>query len=308
MGRRGHDRSRISFAGLVLELILGLAWALPFRVFRFLSMSIMGAYRLLAGRKLTKTARQSLDIAFGDALPVREKARITRVSFDNLVGSIVGHGYAVARPKTTHRFFSVEGREYLDAALARGKGAAIAIAHFGPFSWMLFRFADLGYPANVVMRPPRDKGLFDKLLTSRKRCGINIIYSVPLRSCVVESLKVLGQGELVFMPIDQNYGGQGRLFVDFFGRPAATAPGPVAFALKTGAPLFFIYAMPDGPLHWRIVIGPEVKLEKAASERETLLKNTAALTKRLETLVRQHPDQWSWMHKRWKAVPREGEI
>jgi KDO2-lipid IV(A) lauroyltransferase len=291
-----------------LELILGLAWLLPFRAFRFFSISVMRCYRLGAGRKLDKTARQSLDIAFGDTLSAGEKTRIVRASFDNLVGSMLGHAYAAIHPKTTHRFFSVEGREHLDAALSSGKGAAIAIAHFGPFSWMLFRFAGLGYPLNVVMRPPRDKGLYDMMLTAQKRCGINIIYSVPVRSCVAESIEAFGRGEMVFMAVDQNYGGQGRLFVDFFGRPAATAPGPVAFALKTGAPLLFIYALPDGVLHWRIVIGPAIKLEKAASERETLRLNTAALTKRLEDLVRKHPDQWSWMHKRWKTVPRDGEI
>jgi KDO2-lipid IV(A) lauroyltransferase len=295
-------------ASVTLELLLGIAWLLPFRIFRFLAILVMRFYRRVFGRKLVANARESLGIAFGSSLSDADKSRIARVSFDTLVEGMLGIFCAVARPKRAEKFFSVEGQEHLDKALGRGKGAAIAIAHLGPFSWMIFRFVDLGYSVNVVMRPPRDNGLYEKLLTSKKRCGINLIYSVPVRSCVVESRKALERGELVFMPVDQNFGGQGRLFVDFFGRPAATAPGPVAFALKTGTPLFFIYALPDGWLRWRIIIAPEIPLEKAGTEREALLRNTAALAKRLEGLVRQYPEQWSWMHRRWKAVPRAGEI
>lgn len=286
---------------------MGLARFLPFGAFLRLGQLALGFYYAVAGRKLRKVARESLTVAFGNSLSDAEKNRITQSSFQNLMNGLIGKVFSSRHPGFAGKVFTLEGQTALDSALRENKGAVIAVAHFGPFSWMMFKFIDLGYRVSVVMRPPRNSFVYSRLKDSRQICKLQILYSSPVRNCVVDSVKALEQGEIVFMPVDQNYGGQGRVFVDFFGRKAATAPGPVMFALKTGSPLFFAYALPEGRGRFRITLDP-VPLVSGTSERETLVLNTATLTKKIEGLARQYPEQWSWMHKRWKTVPREGEI
>ncbi|NTV29517.1 MAG: lysophospholipid acyltransferase family protein [Candidatus Omnitrophica bacterium] len=289
-------------------LLTVLARILPPSAFCAFGRFGMSLFYILAGRKLRKVSRESLSVAFGSGMAEEEKMRIAEASAKNLMSGLVGHACSAFRPGLATRIFSLDGKESLDSALQKGRGAVISVAHFGPFSWMLYKFIDLGYKVNVVMRPPRNGFLYKKFRDAKRICGLNIIYSVPVRQCVVECLQALEKGELVFMPVDQNYGGTGRVFVDFFGRKAATATGPVMFARKTGAPLFFAHALPEGSGRFRITLSPEIALEKGVSEREALIAGTAAVTKIVEDLARAYPEQWSWMHKRWKAVPRDGEV
>ncbi len=285
-----------------------LAGILPYSVFRSLGRSVLACYYVFAGRKMRKVATESLSVAFGNTISDEDKKRISNSAADSLLNGFIGHAYSIWHRGFSDLLFSLDGKDRLDAGLKRGKGAVIAVAHFGPFSWMIFKFIDLGYRVNVVMRPPRNSYLWKKFRDSGDICGMNIIYSVPVRGCVVECTQALERGELVFMPVDQNYGGAGRVFVDFFGRPAATAPGPVIFASKLGAPMFFAYALPCNKGSFRITVSPEIGLEQGGSGKEGLIANTARVTKMVEDVARQYPEEWSWMHKRWKAVPREGEL
>lgn len=280
---------------------------LPWAAFRALTRGVVWVLYFISSR-LRRNAQESLDIAFGAALPGKEKSRVARQSFFNLAEGIAGFIYAVEHPEVTEKKFVWEGKEHLDQALARGKGAVVVISHFGPFVWMLQHFANTGYRLNVVMRPPRSAFLKVKFLESQKRVNMAPIYSTPVKSCVLASFETLKRGEIVVFPIDQNYGGQGRVFVDFFGRKAATAPGAVGFSLKTKAPLFMAYCLPMPDGRFKIIIPPEIPLEGEVDDRAALIRYTALITSRFEGLIREHPEQWTWMHRRWKAVPREGEI
>jgi KDO2-lipid IV(A) lauroyltransferase len=109
------------------------------------------------------------------------------------------------------------------------------------------------------------------------------------------------------MPVDQNYGGPGRIFVDFFGRKAATAAGPAAYAFKTGAALLTAFAYPLGRGRWKVVIKP-VHFDPDMPEREAVRAATQEMTSRVEAAAREYPGEWVWMHRRWKAVPKPGEV
>jgi KDO2-lipid IV(A) lauroyltransferase len=267
----------------------------------------MRSYYLISWR-LRRNAMESLTIAYGDKLSLDEKKRIARLSFLNLANGLGEYAYAFVHPDICDLCFTLTGREHLDNALKAGKGAVIAIAHIGPFAAMLLHFIRLGFKSNVVMRPPRNPGIREKISQARERVGLNVIYTSPLKSCVVECYRALERNELLAMPIDQNYGGAGRVFVDFFGRLAATAPGVIVYAVKLGSPVLFTYALPAEKGQFHIVIEPPMTIVPKATDRETLVYNTGVLTKRLEQLIREHPEHWSWMHRRWKAVPRRGEI
>ncbi len=258
-------------------------------------------------RKAEKYALDTLTRAYGHGFSAEEKKRLARDSFLNLADGLAGFIFSFSRPGMTRDIFDFDGQEKLTAALAAGRGAVIGIAHFGPFAWMLYRFIAEGYLVSVVARPPRGKFLKEKFRDAFRHVGLKVILSVPIRSCVVESVRVIEAGELLFMPVDQNYGGPGRLFVDFFGVPAATAPGPVMYARKTGAPLLMAFAVPDGRNKFRIRIEGPLELARTNDERQDLLVNTRAFTAMVEKYVREYPDQWSWLHRRWKCVPRENE-
>jgi KDO2-lipid IV(A) lauroyltransferase len=332
-----------------VDALLGLARLWPYRAFRGLCLGTMVIFYRVAGRKLRRAARASLEIAWPGKLSLAEKDRIALAAYLSLVRGFVGHVYSARHPALTDEVFGIEGREAVDAALKQGKGAVFAIAHFGPFTWMLLKCVRCGWRVNVVMRPPRDIEVGRRLQAASAATGLNLVFSVPVRECVTRCRELLARGEVVVLPIDQNYGGPGRVFVDFCGRPAGTATGPAVFALKTGAPLFFAHALPldgsasekdpgpgarpapecgpgfaadpgsekdvpsaarpePGRERFRVVISPEIPLDPGVSERDTLKATTARLTKMVESLARRYPEQWSWMHRRWKAVPRDGEI
>ncbi len=157
------------------------------------------------------------------------------------------------------------------------------------------------------MRPPRSEALRKDLISRRDTFAPQPIYSTPIRECVVACSQVLRRNEVLVMPVDQNYGGPGRVFVDFFGRKAATAAGPAAYAAKTGAALLTAFARPNGRGRWKITVAP-VAIDRTVPEQEAILKATQEITARVEAEARANPGEWSWMHRRWKAVPREGEV
>lgn len=258
-------------------------------------------------RKAERYALETLTCAFGDGLDPAAKKRLARTSFLNLADGLAGYIFTFARPALALPVFDFEGQDKIASALARGKGAVIGIAHFGPFAWMMFRFIAEGYKVSVVAKPPRGGFLREKFRDSFRHTGVNVILSTPVRACIVESMQAIEAGHLVFMPVDQNYGAAGRIFVNFFGKPAATAPGPVMYAQKTGVPLLMAFALPSGEGKFKIVIEGPLELVRTGDERRDLVVNTQAFTAVVEQYVRRYPEQWSWLHRRWKCVPRDNE-
>jgi len=149
------------------------------------------------------------------------------------------------------------------------------------------------------MRDARAEKIF---MAKRSRFGIKTIYSQPRKVCIENSLRALRNNELLFVPIDQNFG-TGGVFVDFFGRKAATAIGPVVLAQRTKAtivPCFIIRQRDD--TH-KIIIEPPLNLEEASGQNETVTINIQKLTNIIESYIRRYPAQWGWIHRRWKSRP-----
>lgn len=187
--------------------------------------------------------------------------------------------------------------ELLDAALERGKGALLLTGHFG--NWELFGslLAYCGYPFSCIAREQKNP-LTDRVINRiRKRSGAKVI---PLGVSIREVIRNLRANRFVAIVADQDAGRDG-VFVDFFGRPSSTSPGVAALALKTGAVIVFGYAVRQSDGRHRMVMEPfpvpEHPLPKEALEKQILQTYSA----RLEALVRETPDHWFWMHKRWKT-------
>ena len=141
-------------------------------------------------------------------------------------------------------------------------------------------------------------------MKKRDQLGIKTIYSQPRKDCVDSSIRSLRNNELVFIPIDQNFGTAG-VFVDFFGRKAATATGPVILAQRTQAALLPCFIVRQEDNTHRIIFEPILELKEGRDPKETIVINIQALTDIIESYIRKYPAQWGWIHRRWKSQGKQ---
>ena len=262
-------------------------------------ISLMG-YHL--ARKHRKIALESLAIAFGQDKTQQELGQIAKDCFIFMVKAGVELMFLLDRPKLLKERVKIVGRENLDSALARGRGAILVSAHFGSFPLILARLSLLGYKTVGIMRPMRDIRAEKMFMERRDKFNIKTIYNQPRSTCVNKTIEALRNNELVFLPIDQNFG-TGGVFVDFFGRKAATATGPVVLAQRTKAvilPCFIIRQKDD--TH-KIIFESPLNLEQGRSSQETVIINIQRLTNIIESYIRKYPAEWGWIHRRWKSKP-----
>jgi KDO2-lipid IV(A) lauroyltransferase len=253
-------------------------------------------------KKQRKIALDSLSIAFGKEKSPREIEEIARDCFIYMAKSAVELMFLFDKPRALRELVEIQGRQNLDKALAAGRGAILVSAHFGNFPLLLGRLALEGYKAGGIMRPMRDAKVEKIFLEKRDKFGVKTIYSQPRNECVNNTIAALRNNELVFIPIDQNFG-TGGVFVDFFGEKAATATGPVIFAQRTKAALIpcFILRQPDD--RHKIIFEAELELKEGKDAQDTILINIQRLTDIIESYIRRYPAEWGWIHRRWKSKP-----
>ncbi|OGX28021.1 MAG: hypothetical protein A2787_01460 [Omnitrophica WOR_2 bacterium RIFCSPHIGHO2_01_FULL_48_9] len=254
-----------------------------------------------------RIAAESLAIAFGGKKDKKEVDKIFHDCFWNVASGMMELMYYMEHPEWISRMAYFEGKEHLDAALRQGKGAIAVSAHFGNFPLMLLRCVQEGYKTNAIIRPTRDQEIEKYFFNLRTQLGLNTVYSMPRKQCVDTSLRVLRNNEILFIPLDQNFGSQGGVFVDFFGQKAATATGPVIFAMRTKAPIIPMFVIREKDDRHRIIVEPPLELEYKENDRETLEVNTARITQLIERYIRRYPQEWGWMHRRWKHQPMPAE-
>jgi KDO2-lipid IV(A) lauroyltransferase len=198
------------------------------------------------------------------------------------------------------RLVSFTGLEHAEAALARGRGALMVSAHLG--NWELHALAhSLAFGPVCVVGRPLDNPLLDARLNALRTLGGSSVISK--RKALQRILEGLRRNLMVAVLIDQNTQEKDGIFVDFFGRPACTTTVAAALAVKTGCALVPCHArlLDDG--RYRLMLDPPLEWTPSG-EREA---DIAALTQRLTTIiegwVREAPEQWLWLHRRWKTQP-----
>jgi Kdo2-lipid IVA lauroyltransferase/acyltransferase len=194
-----------------------------------------------------------------------------------------------------------DGRAHVDDARAAGRGVVYVTGHFGNWEFYGMVFARIGEPVGVVARP-LDNPALDALLTAfRTRFGNTVISK---RRALPDILRLIRKGAGVAILVDQNVQEQDGIFVEFFGRPAATTTVAAALAVKTSCALVPVHceALPDG--RYRFVYGRPIEWTSSGSRLDDIARLTQALTSEIEGWVRERPEQWLWMHRRWKTQPR----
>lgn len=202
---------------------------------------------------------------------------------------------AIQKEDIGKRLF-LNGLEAMNDAVAGGNGGIVISGHLGNWEMIGAACARLGYPVSFVVTTQRNKLVQEWLDNLRKTAGIEII---PRRQAIKGVLSALRRNRLVAILIDQDAHEEG-VFVPFFGQLSSTPRGPAVFHLRTGAPLIFMssYRLPGELYKCNL---ETIHVEKSASQEEIM----ATLTQKLEQAVRIAPEQWSWMHRRWKTLPPE---
>lgn len=191
-----------------------------------------------------------------------------------------------------------EGLENYEKAHAKNKGVIFFTGHFGNWEFLPAACAILFQPINIVYRQMDDPVIREMVDRVRRHSGTQLI---PKGGAARRLIRFLGRNENIGILADQNVAWQEGVFVDFFGRPASTTSGLAAIALQTGAPVIpaFTYRMKDG--RYRLVVWEEVDIIRTGDYDRDILENTQRFTDIIEEMIRKHPEQWFWLHQRWKT-------
>lgn len=255
-------------------------------------------------RRHRKEVLENLALAFGSDLSRREKQRIARGAYRHFGGVFFDFIRSpVLSPKKIEKIAEFEGWENLERAFDRGRGVLILTAHYGYWELMGVAQGYRGRPLSVVARR-LDNPLLERMLQRyRTRSGNVVIYK---QNAIREVFRALRRNESVAVLIDQNMSPKQGVFVDFFGVPASTTPILSAVALKTGAPIVPAFSMPMPGGKWKFIYEPPLELGNNGDRGEALVRVTQECTNIIERHIRERPEIWLWMHRRWKSRP-EGE-
>lgn len=266
----------------------------------------LAAFAFLLLGKQRKIALESLETAFGKEKSAAERRKIAKDCFIYMAKSAVELLFFIDRPQLVRGWVQISGKQHLEAALSQGRGAILVSAHFGNFPLLLAKLSLEGYKAGAIMRPMRDQRTEKFFLRKRHKFGVKTIYSQPRHTCVENTIRALRGNELILIPIDQNFGTSG-VFVDFFGRKAATATGPVVLALRTKAMILPCFMVRQEDDTHKIIFEPPIDLEKTEDRKEIVLNTIQKLTYIIESYIRKYPAEWGWIHRRWKSKPNSKE-
>jgi KDO2-lipid IV(A) lauroyltransferase len=255
----------------------------------------------LSSRKLRRVGEMNLQIAFPE-MGESERKRLLRKSMINL-GRHLGEfsRFATVTPEQLRRTTACQGLELLDAARARGRGVIIITAHLGAWEMVGFALSALGYPFDFLVRRIENPAIERLIETTRTRFGNRTINK---RRAARSMLSVLRGGGMLGLLVDINVVRNKGIFVDFFGVPASTTFLAAKLALRTGAVVVPIFApWEEDQQRFVLRIGAPLAIERSGDEEKDIRRLTTAFTKTVEDHIRRYPDQWLWIHKRWRTRP-----
>lgn len=291
-------RERAEYA--VVWLLVRSLGALPRSMARSVGAAIGAlAYRALG--RLRKVGQRNLELAFLQ-VGTAERERMLREVYRNL-GWLLAEfclmpGYTAERAS---EFIRYEGLENYLQARDRGKGVLVLTGHLGAWELSSFYHSLMGYPMGMVIRR-LDNPLVDRFV-NRIRClhGNRVIHKDDFARGLIASMRA---GETVGILMDTNMTPPQGVFVPFFGEEACTASGMARVAAKTGAavvPGFLLWEKSEG--RYVLHFGEPLNVVSTGDSEQDALVNTATFTAVIEWYVRRYPEQWLWMHRRWKTRP-----
>jgi len=284
---------RITFAWLVFTSHLLRPWSI-----RAVGNLLGDAFYVLS-RRYRNVTLNNLRAAFADEKSESELREIARGVFRHFTRGALEFFYLLSLDRSRiEGMIDIEGREHIDAALAQGRGCILLTAHYGNWELLARKLVVLGYKVSVIARDSDDPGMTGITTRIRESGG----YCVFDRDQpIIGAFRKLKNNECLGILPDQN-DAEG-IFVDFFGRPTATAVGPAMLALKSGAKIVPVFARRVDGGHYMARCYPAIEYVPAGNEKQDIPALTALVNKAIEREIRLNPSQWLWLHDRWKLSP-----
>lgn len=252
--------------------------------------------------RYSKVARENLKITFKNEKSIKQINKIARDVFLNLG---ISAAEVLSMPKIKRqidkKIYAV-GFEKIDKALSNGKGAIMLCSHFGNWELLPAYFVAKGYPSNVIARRIYYEKYDEWVRILRNNTGVNVIFRDESPRKIVEALK---NNELLGILPDQDIDSIEGIFVNFFNRPAYTPIAPVALAMKMECPILPCFIIREKDNRHKIVIEDPLELKAGNSKQQDLAENTQLWSNMIESYIRKYPQQWVWMHSRWKTKPED---
>lgn len=273
---------------------------LPLTLSQWLSF-VVGRFLHLVTPGRRAVAYRNISLCFPEKSDILRK-RIIRGAYDNLARVLLTIGrMRRLNSANINEWIQYEGFEHYSSGINKGQGVLFLTAHLGNWELSAVAHALYGNPMHVMVRP-LDNPLLHRLLENRRtHCGNRTIQKQEFGRSILQALR---NNESVGILLDQNISAESGWFVDFFGVRTSASPGFAKIAMRTGATVIpGIAAWKNREGRYTLKFYPPLEMVSSGDEESDLVVNTQLCHSAIEQMIREYPEQWLWMHRRWKVRP-----
>lgn len=286
----------------IVCLLIGLLRILPLRLGVWVG-SLLGRIHYFIDARHRRLTIEHLQLAYGQAKTLSELKQIARNSYRSQGMSMAESIYL---PRLTlskiQKWVKIDGLSHYVEAQKRGKGVIILTAHLGNWEIIPKAFWAHSFRIHGTVRPLDNPYLNRMAKRWREQNGMGVLNKGADTHRI---LKLLREGEAVGFLLDQNTYEEDSVFVDFFGHEAGTHKGVAVLALRSGAPVVPVFMKREASGH-RMMIERPLEWVRTGSNRNDIVTATTLFTKTIESHVKRNPEQWLWIHRRWKTKRSKG--
>lgn len=244
-----------------------------------------------------KVAIDNVGIAYPETSEA-ERTEIARQSLHHMGRTLTDYAlFPFFKRKDVEEHFEIQGLHFVEEALAQGKGGLLLTCHLGNGDFAIAALSRIGLPINLISKEFKSRWLNDMWFGMRRKHGTKFIS--PEKSSF-EILRALRRNELVFFVLDQFMGPPIGVRTRFFGKETGTAAGLALMASRTGAPVIPCYTFRSEDGKQMAVFEAPISYPDEILREKNIAVMTQIYTDKIETIVRRHPEQWMWIHRRWK--------
>ena len=283
---------------IFVKLISRFVCLLPFALRRWIGDVVGSACWLLVPGDRKKLAIENICLSLQlDEQEAKQIAKRSVTRFGRMFMEVLY--FPRITPDNIRKYVTMEGEEHLREALQDGKGVVLATAHSGNWELLGAALAMCGFPLVAVVQRQTNAAMDRFINEYRTIAGMKIEYKTGVRDMV----RLLHAGKIIGLLMDQD--AHHGVFVDFFGREASTPPGAAALSRLTDAPIVPAFISNSGDGAHRVTIYPAFSIETTPDREQDILHTTQKLTKIIEDHIRLYPQEWFWLHNRWKTRRKE---
>jgi Kdo2-lipid IVA lauroyltransferase/acyltransferase len=284
----------------IIRTIFQIIAYIPLSFGRFTG-KMLGAFISIIPIARLRVSRENIKKTLGASMTDSEAAILNRGVYKHFGQTLfeLAHIFRINK-KNLDKYVVFEGQENLTRALSKGKGVFILSAHLG--NWEMITAAiSIRFGGLCAVATPQHAPAVDRLINAiRTRSGMEII---PKKNSIKKMISEIRQNKMVGILLDLNTKWEQGVFVDFLGRPSCTNKGLALIALKMDTPVIPVFSVREEDGLYHILMGEEVKLIRTGDRTIDIEENTALFTRIIEAQVKRYPDQWLWIHRRWKTLP-----